>query len=646
MRRIERGQGDGLSVTGTSEPKRWRRVVCLRTRPQPQRISLALSPPSAVSLPLSLCPALLSSARNVARFSQPRQSVTPSPPILSLIPPSLTPSPLPPVFALLARHRDGHSFATGSTDGFQRYHQHLSRALQATRKSLGVKGNGQVDTAKIADQAACVALPLLGRLVLLLLPLGPRLTGSCAPSSPSSSRAVPLLLLSAERAYIVSLSTAATPHTSKTPKQHALARLSKASAHLAALAALPTIANSPIAAAQTAVFQLLVTSSRALKQGTADDRALEGFALGLSLVRALEAKLPAEASARAAEWAQRDFLPAIRYCAYRLRSETAGVPQSVDAVLAAVEPRSAELAKSFAVDPAVFSAVDSLPAPTPEEVDGRTLVWLGNTISVPSARLVGALALVQAERRKLAVVLSFPRRKGLLKAFDRVLAAVDRASAIAPSSAAGGEADGDDAALVGDYLAFVRADTVIRRDLHLVYHVSPPTLRSPSGPSSSAVLEGAKAEEDAKATAKTVRLLGSVVGQLEGVGALGAVERGAHGEADAVELKVGWFRALRCVLLFPPSPTRAQNNAQHADPHPPRPTTQARPPHPPLPLVLPRRARQGPRPPPPPVPPPPTPLGSPARPRPARTDLLRRAGGLARGGGRPGKAVCARRRAG
>jgi hypothetical protein len=62
------------------------------------------------------------------------------------------------VFALLAAHREPHSFETGAQDGFKRYQAHLTRALASTRKALAVSGKGKPDLTKVEGDPRSVSL--------------------------------------------------------------------------------------------------------------------------------------------------------------------------------------------------------------------------------------------------------------------------------------------------------------------------------------------------------------------------------------------------------------------------------------------------------------------------------------------------------
>lgn len=63
------------------------------------------------------------------------------------------------MLALLAAHRDSHSFDSGAQDGFKRYQTHLTRALASLRKQLGVSGKGKVDLSKVEGDARYVQIP-------------------------------------------------------------------------------------------------------------------------------------------------------------------------------------------------------------------------------------------------------------------------------------------------------------------------------------------------------------------------------------------------------------------------------------------------------------------------------------------------------
>ena len=419
-----------------------------------------------------------------------------------------------------------------------------------------------------------------------------------------------LVLLSAERAYVASLApagpTSATAHSSKSIKQQTLARLQKALSYLPELLALPSVASSPTAVAQATIYQLLLQATRALKRDDIE-RALEGFAFGLLVLCALEPKLPAVGAARLGEWAERDFTPALRFCAYKLRSSAAA--REVQGILDDFAPLISELEQSFGVPATVLDDVKALPDASADDKRGGTLSWLGQTRQVQNARLVGALARLATARAvladKYAVGGGGPsslaqtatttrtttggggRKKGLLKAFDRVLLAarsgldvIDATSAAGGSDGAGGNGladEGSSTAFVGDYLAFVQASTLIQRDLHLVHHLLPSSLpikpvglTANGGASSLAATVGKVEQPEARTLVKVVRLLGAIVGQWETIGSLASVERGTRGEGEAVEVKVGWFRAVRYVPFPPPRMAhRASSTLTQASPSSP-----------------------------------------------------------------------------
>lgn len=377
-----------------------------------------------------------------------------------------------------------------------------------------------------------------------------------------SSRSVSLVLLSAERAYAASLAptppTSATAHSSKSTKQQTLSRLQKALSYIPQLLALPSVAASPIAVAQATIYQLLLQATRALKRDDAEG-ALEGFAFGLIVLRALEPKLAAVGAARLGEWAERDFEPALRFCAYKLRSS--GQPtRDVDNILEDFAPLVGELEGSFGVPASVLANVKALSDASAEDRRGGTLSWLGQTRKVQNARLVGALARLASARLVLAekygvggdaasnAKCKWDSKKGIIKTFDRILLAARSGRDVIDATGAGldgngGQADeGTSTAFFGDYLAFVQALTLIQRDFHLFHHLLVAGL-----PIKTAGSASQPPQYDARTLVKIVRLLGATVGQMETIGSLASVERGTRGEGEAVEVKIGRFRILRCV---------------------------------------------------------------------------------------------------
>lgn len=371
-------------------------------------------------------------------------------------------------------------------------------------------------------------------------------------------------MLSAERAYVASLApvspTSTVAHSSKSTKQQTLSRLQKSLSYIPQLLALPLVAASPIAVAQATIYQLLIQATRALKRDDAEG-ALEGFAFGLIILRALEPKLAAVGAARLGEWAERDFEPALRFCAYKLRAS--GQPaRDVDDIIEDFAPLVGELEGSFNVPANVLADVKALPDASAEDRRGGSLSWLDQTRQIQNARLVGALARLATARASLAQKYGVgvspassaerksDSKKGILKAFDRVLLAARSGLDVidatgAGSDSASGQADeGSSAAFVGDYLAFVQASTLVQRDLHLVHHLLPASL-----PIKMAGTASRPPQLEARTLVKVVRLLGAIVGQWETIGSLASVERGTRGEGEAIEVKVGWFRAVRYVAL-------------------------------------------------------------------------------------------------
>lgn len=150
--------------------------------------------------------------------------------------------------------------------------------------------------------------------------------------------------------------------------------------------------------------------------------ALEAFVLGLVILRALEPKLDAVKSARVGEWVERDFEPSLRFCAYKLRG---GREEDVDQILVELEEDLPEIETSFGVDSSVLENVKAMPNASFESKAGGSLVWLGLEQQVKSARLVGVLAKVESGKKvledKFEVGRGGTRKKGVLKAFDKVL---------------------------------------------------------------------------------------------------------------------------------------------------------------------------------------------------------------------------------